>query len=278
MGSIWSLTLGTWSAALFGNDIAIDVRFNYMEYLRSGMSNAKATRQIIADYEDELADEYEASIVWCALAATQWKVGRLQKNVRNKALRAIKNGGDLPRWEEENTPREVASRRRVLAALRKKLETDPPAETKIRIQKPAPKPAKQNDTQPPWKKGEIIAFDVSAGNVALLFVEGNFNNDGLGHETFFTVMDWNGKRIPDASKLQKLNLLLDAACICNHESDPIPWDRIKRLNVKRRGRGNIFIGEHGVGGFQTDCTWQELPKWIKKNRTKKHQAYLELLS
>ena len=270
--------MGIWSAALFGNDIAIDVRTNYMEYLRSGMSNAKATRQIITDYEDELADEYEASIVWCALAATQWKVGRLQKNVRNKALRAIKNGGDLPRWEEENTPREVASRRRVLAALRKKLESDPPVETRIRIQKPTQQPARQTSTKPPWKKGEVFAFELSKGDIALLFVEGNRDKGELGHTTYFTVMDWKGKRAPAANKLQKLNLLLDAACICNQESDPIPWDRIKRLNVKRRGRGNIFMSEHGVGGFQTGCTWQELPKWIKKTRTKKRQDYLEFLS
>ena len=267
--------MGTWSTALFGNDIALDVQANYMHYLRSGLSDAKASRQIIADYEGELVDEYEASIVWCALAATQWKVGRLQSYVRNKALRAIKRGGDLPRWEEENTPREVGSRRRVLNNLRKKLESDPPPRKKIKLN--SPEPALTKTVKSPWTKGEVIAFETSPGKLALLLVEGLRTEDGPTDYTYFSLLDWNGSRVPTANKIQKLELLLDSAAIASVESDPIPWHRIKQPGIKRRGRGNLYMDEHGVGGFQSSKTWDDLPKWIRKTRTKKRQAYLAWL-
>ena len=71
--------MGTSSTAVFGDDIACDVRTNYLACLGEGMSNSAATRWILSEYADDVADPNEAVVVWCALAVTQWEHGRLFK-------------------------------------------------------------------------------------------------------------------------------------------------------------------------------------------------------
>jgi hypothetical protein len=91
--------MGTWSTSLFGGDIACDVRENYVAYLKMGLSGRQATKQILEDYGDELSDTVQdGPVVWLALAAIQWKYGRLEPKVKAKALKIINGGGDLAAW------------------------------------------------------------------------------------------------------------------------------------------------------------------------------------
>jgi hypothetical protein len=268
--------MGTWSTALFGNDTASDVRENYLLYLRSGHSNAKATRQILEDYDDELADKDETFMVWSALAATQWDVGRLQTKVLKKALRLIREGGDLARWQAENTPQELGSRKRVIQSLKKKLESNPPPEKRLRRIKQPEKAIQQPER---WKKGQIISYQLKNGRLALLFVEGTWFDERFGNCPYFSLLDWQGKRLPSAAQLtrtvQKLPLLLDAACILEKNGAPIPWDRIMTLPVTRKGRGNLRINEAGVGGLQSETTWKELDAWIIETSDPDHQEAMQ---
>lgn len=78
--------MGTWGAGIFSNDTSADVRDEYRELVSEGRDGREATRALIEEYEDDVADPGVAPDVWLALAATQWKVGRLEEEVKARAL------------------------------------------------------------------------------------------------------------------------------------------------------------------------------------------------
>jgi len=77
--------MGTWSSSLYGNDTTLDVRDSYTDYLLEQLSNQEALEKTLADYQ-ELIGTDEEPLFWFALAETQWKVGRLTPEVKEKAL------------------------------------------------------------------------------------------------------------------------------------------------------------------------------------------------
>src|SRR4051812_21584541 len=97
--------MGADGPAIFSDDFACDVRDEYRALLEDQVPDAEATRQIIAANPD--LDVDEKPVFWLALAATQWRVGRLEDEVRARALDVIDSGRDLTRWEESG-PRAVA--------------------------------------------------------------------------------------------------------------------------------------------------------------------------
>jgi hypothetical protein len=60
------------------------------------------TKQMIDEYPDEILDSDDGLIFWFTLADTQWNLGRLMPDVRDRALELLDNGGDLARWREED--------------------------------------------------------------------------------------------------------------------------------------------------------------------------------
>jgi hypothetical protein len=74
--------MGTWGTAIFSDDIACDVRDQYRECIGEGLSGSEATEKLMADYEQSLEDSDEGPPFWLALAATQWKLGRLEDRVK----------------------------------------------------------------------------------------------------------------------------------------------------------------------------------------------------
>jgi hypothetical protein len=109
--------LGTWSAGIFGDDVAVDVRERYLDLLADGGSGPEATRRVLADFRDGLLDSDDGPVIWTALAATQWEYGRLEHDVKERALAVLDGGELLQRWPESRR----RSREAALAALRRKL-------------------------------------------------------------------------------------------------------------------------------------------------------------
>lgn len=66
-----------------------------------------------------------------ALAVTQSKIGRLDPDVRSRALAALDNGADLAVWEQEN-PKSLAKRRAALEKARAQLIGPQPARKRLR--------------------------------------------------------------------------------------------------------------------------------------------------
>ncbi|EJR26152.1 hypothetical protein IIG_05474 [Bacillus cereus VD048] len=107
--------MGAWGVAILSDDIAKDIQLIYKDLLGNEYSNEEASRIVIEEYQTELDDE-EIIVFWLAFACIQWKLGRLQENVKLEALQIIESGADLSRWEDE--PKLQRKREVVLNKLR----------------------------------------------------------------------------------------------------------------------------------------------------------------
>jgi hypothetical protein len=247
--------MGTWSASLFGSDIACDVRADYGVYLRWGMTGRQATKQVLEDWADELMDTtQDGPVVWLALAVTQWKFGRLEPRVKAKALRIIREGADV-----EAFPPELRKRRRgVLEKVRAQLESPQPPEKRVRVTKPA-EPLKKIERL--WKPGQVVAFRRGSGRLVLLRTEVVFKDEYIGQIPHFVVLNWEGARLPSPERICKLRATEYVVGVYpNKKGEPVPWDRVERLDLVRDVTGIIVGDRDGVFceiGFD-DCCWNEL--------------------
>src|SRR5690348_4616287 len=92
---IGGLPMGAWGPGVFSDDTACDIRDDYREYLGEGLTGEQATARILRGYKSSLADPNDATVVWLALAATQWKLGRLDPETLAQALHVIDAGTGL---------------------------------------------------------------------------------------------------------------------------------------------------------------------------------------
>ena len=145
--------MGAWGAAIFSDDTAADTRDAFTDLVSEGLSADDATARLIADSTEILADEEETGVFWLALAATQWKLGRLIDSVRDRALAIIDSGSDIPRWED-NPRSVVAQRKKHLDKLRGQLVGPQPAPKKLR-------PVKKSSTD--FKAGDVVSYRFQEG-------------------------------------------------------------------------------------------------------------------
>jgi hypothetical protein len=139
--------MGTSGTAIFEDDVAADVRDQFLDLLRLGKSAEEATEIVAEDWSSSIDDEDDGPIYWLALSATQWKYGCLQRNVLEKALVVIDSGAALPRWEG------AAAKRRKAALEKLKLTLQSP-------QPPFKRPRRKPFTPPAIKK--VLAPDQRA--------------------------------------------------------------------------------------------------------------------
>jgi len=121
--------MGTWSSSLYGNDTTCDVRDTYIGFLEDGLSNDEAYEKTLDAMKETLEDD-EAPLFWYALAETQWKVGRLRPEVREKALEWIEKGGGMEPWLE--TKSKGSGWQKTLDKLKEKLNSPMGKEKKVR--------------------------------------------------------------------------------------------------------------------------------------------------
>src|SRR5262245_57010828 len=107
--------MGTWGPALFSDDTACDVRNDYVEYIGDGLTGPEATAQLLEVWSRSLSDPDEAPVLWLSLAATQWRLGRLDPVTKARALDVIHTGSDLRRWQDN--PHLLQKRQAVLKKL-----------------------------------------------------------------------------------------------------------------------------------------------------------------
>lgn len=138
--------MGNWGYKLYQDDIARDVRDEYVDLLRKGMSGEDASIKLTEQYRH--LDEEEAAVFWFALADTMWNYGRLAEDVRAEALKYLENQTDLRRWYEQD-PRNAEKRAAELEAL----------ECRLRSPQPEAKAVKQYRLYKcPWKIGDVFAY------------------------------------------------------------------------------------------------------------------------
>ncbi len=110
-------TVGYSSTAIFGNDLASDVRATYRELLEDGVSAEEALLKVEEEFSYASNDPDNRAAFWTALAATQMQLGRLDDRVRDQTIAVIDSGGDLHMWESTD----AARRKAVFAKLRSQL-------------------------------------------------------------------------------------------------------------------------------------------------------------
>ena len=115
--------MGTWGTALYSDDLAADLRGEFRDLIGEGLSSTDAVDRLRTEYSSSLSDPDEAPVFWLALADTGWRLGRLDEQVLQNALRVITSGQDLARWE---TSRDRTKREQVLAKLQRQLQSPPP--------------------------------------------------------------------------------------------------------------------------------------------------------
>jgi hypothetical protein len=140
--------MGAWGTAIFSDDTAADTRDLFTDLVAEGLTPTEATERLVAEGE-LLSDKDEANVFWLALAATQWKLGRLIDTVRDRALAIIDSGSNLRRWEQDSPRSVVTQRKKQLAELREQLLSPQPAPRKLKARVKA-----STDFQP----GDIVSF------------------------------------------------------------------------------------------------------------------------
>ena len=128
-----SFCMGSWGLTNLQNDIAEDVKSDYISLLQKGKTGEEATKELTLQYEDAIADLDDAPVFWLALADVQWDYGSLEKHVGEKAQYYIKQ--ELTQWNTPNYQEaegESVSReqRCFLVKLQRKLLSEQPNEKK----------------------------------------------------------------------------------------------------------------------------------------------------
>ena len=178
---------------LFADDTAFDVRDEFREALTSGMSDDEATAKVLEEFSDDLDDVDTAPVVWLALAYTQSKLGRLDGQVRAKALEVIDSGADMARWHGA-TPSDRRKRAVVLAKLRAQLDGPQPSRRRIRT---------PSRTMTTVEVGQVIGYRAPSGRLFLLRASGLADTDHFVAPVV-RLLDYFGTDVPTADALESI--------------------------------------------------------------------------
>lgn len=183
--------MGAWGPAIFSDDTAADVRSSYRELLEDQVSDDEATRQVIAEYEH--LEQDESHVLWLALAAAQHQVGRLEEDVKRRAVGVIDSEEGLELWADAGLE-DLKKRKAALAKLREQLTGPQPARKALRR---------------PWRHvtdltpGTVLAFTTPTGAMALFRVL-RIEDHRVGAAPVLERLDWRGPKVPSRRRLGKL--------------------------------------------------------------------------
>ena len=182
--------MGVWGTGLFSDDVACDVRDHYRELLEDGAEDSAATQQTVEKFRTYL-DEPEG-IALLALAVTQSTLGRLDSDIRDRALAVIDRGADLEVWERENS-KQLAKRRGTLEKARAQLLGPQPPRRRLR----APKRISSG-----LAGGDVLALALPRRIVLLRVVR--IRAHRLGETPILEELDFDGTEVPSPEVLERL--------------------------------------------------------------------------
>lgn len=119
--------MGTWGTGLYDNDIARDVRGDYIDGLRRG----KDGKQLFQSLLDSYRDEPDMTLFWLSLADTQWEYGRLMPEVKSQALSLIEQGSAQNQWHDADAEK-LSAWTETCHALMERLYSPQPSPKRVR--------------------------------------------------------------------------------------------------------------------------------------------------
>jgi len=187
--------MGTWGTAIFSDDLASDIKSEFRDKIGFGKTSIEATEELLNDYSEEIKDSDESSVFWLSLALTQWNIGRLLENVKEKALEVIENGQDLDKWKDDE--KSFKKRKLILEKLKEQLQSEQPKQKKI---------AKPFIRETIMEEGDLISYKLKNDKFIILRVI-EINQDKCGDRyPFIEILDFYENEIPELRELEKLNI------------------------------------------------------------------------
>jgi len=197
------------------------VRDGYIDLLCDGLTGPEATKWLVGEWSKSLDDPDEAPVFWLALAATQWKFGRLEPFVLQRALSAIDGGSDLARWDVSSI--DYRKRRSVLDKLRAQLTSLQPPEKQV---------PKRFRKLTEWKTAELILYRLVSGRFVILRVIGHHTDKG-GTSPICELLDWVGDSLPDLSQLKAIGIRKAT------QPPPLTQFMLAGVNATKRTHGRL---------------------------------------
>jgi hypothetical protein len=182
--------LGVWGTGLFSDDEACDVRDHYRELLEDGVEDAAATQLTVERFRAYLGESDGVALL--AFAVTQSKLGRLDPDIRDRALAVLDRGADLEVWERDN-PKLLPKRRAMLEKARAQLTGQQPLRRRLR-------PPKRISSG--LAAGDVLALALPR-RVTLLRVV-RVRSHRLGETPVLEELDFEGTEVPSRDALERL--------------------------------------------------------------------------
>ena len=182
--------MGVWGTGLFSDDMACDIRDHYRELLEDGAEDDAATR-LTSEKFGAYLDE-SGGVALLAFAVTQSKLGRLEPDIRDRALAVLDRGADLDVWERDN-PKLLSKRRAVLEKARAQLTGPQPLRRRLR---------------PPKKitsglaAGDVLALTLPRRVTLVRIVR--VRSHRLGETPVLEELDFEGTEVPPSEALERL--------------------------------------------------------------------------
>lgn len=127
--------MGAWGTGLYQDDVADDIKNDYINKQKAGKSEEVALKEILDENDAVFEEDDDKYAAWFALADTMWKYGRLTEEVKQKALEVVEEEKNCieERWQDR---KDVLKRMQVLSNLREQLVSEQPIKKRISVHKP----------------------------------------------------------------------------------------------------------------------------------------------
>lgn len=237
--------MGTWKYGIYDNDIAQDIKEEYLSLLKRGMNSTDATKIVISRNQDILDDIDEAPIFWFVLADIQWEYGILEDTVKNVALNYLNSDDLLDQWECVN-PKLAMKRKEVLLSLKEKLLSTNPSPKKISIPK---------IYRCQWKLGDVYAYPLLSdyakekGHYGEYFVFYKIG-ETICHPGHIIPVVWakitKGSKLPrNVNEFNELEFVQTNTTLYEHRFFPFSGNRPMEEQIAEKSKKQYFRDEYG---------------------------------
>lgn len=237
--------MGTWNYGIFDNDVAQDIKEEYIGLLKRGMNSTEATKMVIFRNQDIIDDVDEAPVFWLVLADVQWEYGILENAVKNTALNYLNSADFLEQWKCVNS--KIATKRKeALLSLKEKLLSANPSPKKISI----PKLYRCQ-----WKLGDVYAYPLLSdyakekGHYGEYFVFYKIGETTC-HPGHIIPVVWakitDGGRLPtNVDEFNALKFIQTSTTLYEHRFFPFSGNRPMEEQIAEKSKKQYYRDEYG---------------------------------
>lgn len=240
------IALEVWTVGIFDDDVSDEVKFRYCDLIGNGETGIKATSILIKEYLPTLSTPDEVRVFWLSLAVIQWKLGRLEDEIKIKALYIIDSGEDLFRWENE---KDRKKRKKVLQRAREQLLSPQPAKKKV---------AKRFVADTNLEAEDVVLYTMVSGKKVVMNVSSIREYPYGDKYPVFELYKWIGTDIPLLEQIKSTEIFLVGLEIFPNKKTDYPE---KRLSVIQKGTLTTNIQEPKITICWADFDYS-LEEWF----------------